>query len=212
MTYTKSYAARIVASHEPHYWTAQATGFRFIRLLEKYMTLTRLCWQAASVANTAIERDFFRQEYDRVHGIGNRIAHQARHSNAYTILSARFEQSPAYHVVVKRWPIVLAADSRLEETPLFVALEQFRVDVREIAAREMRATGGASYELYARRFSDLCGWVISNLHPQIQSYAVAIALYYGYVEDEDERHADFGPGLCSFSGIEEHCCPCGRHP
>jgi len=218
MTYKKPYIARIVASHEPDYWRAQATGFRLIRLLEKYITLTRICWHAASVAQTCAERDFFRQEYDRVLGIGNRIARQVRRSNGYTILLAQFEYSsaydysPAYHVVVKRWPIPLAADSRIEEGPLFGALEQFRADAEQLAREEMRATGGASYELYVRRFSEECASYIYRLDPLLRRYAIMIAAYHGYTEDEDELYPDFGPGYCSLTGIEEHCCPCGRHP
>ncbi len=76
----------------------------------------------------------------------------------------------------------------------------------------MRATAGGSYELYACRFSAACAYYIDDLDPQLQPYAVAIANYHGYVEDEDERYADFAPDLCSLSGIEEEYCHCGGHP
>lgn len=211
MSYSKSYTVRTVESHEPGYWTAQATGFRLIRLLEKYLTLAQICGRAINLGRTYVERDFFGQEYGRLHDITNRIARQVARSNGYAILRARVDDSPAYRVVVQRQPIALAADSRLEETPLFVALEQFRADVEQLADEEMRATAGATYELYARQFSGACARYIDDLDPQLQSYAVAIASYHGYVEDEDERYADFGPGLCSLSGIEEEYCHCGRH-
>lgn len=211
MTYTKPYIGRVVATHEPGYWTAQATGFRLIRLLEKYLTLTELCGRSISVARTYVERDFFKAEYDRLHGIANRIARQIARSNGYNILRAQADDSPAYRVVVQRQPIALSGDRRIEQTPQFLALEQFRADAEQLAEEEMRATAGATYELYARQFSAGCARAIDNLDPQLQRYAVAIALYHGYIEDEDERYADFGPGLCSISGIEEDYCHCGRH-
>ncbi|KKW90467.1 hypothetical protein [Sphingobium chungbukense] len=212
MTKMKSYAARIVEPHEPRYWTAQATGFRLIRLLDKYLILTHMCGRSITVARTSDERKFFTQEFHRVNGIAKRIARQIGHSNGYTILRARAVDSPAYRVVVEHEVIALAAEFCIEKTPQFLALQQFRADVERLANEEMRATAGASYELYARQFSAGCARTIDDLDPQLQPYAVAIALYHGYIEDEDERYADFGPGYCSLSGIDEEYCHCGRHP
>ncbi|AOH86923.1 hypothetical protein AWL63_18065 [Sphingomonas panacis] len=212
MTYTKSYLTRIVASHEPDYWRAQATGFRLIRLLEKYIGLADLCGHLISTAQTHTERDFFRAEYDRLHQTICRIARQVSRSNGYTILRARADDSPAYRVMVQRQPVPLAVETRAAETPLFLALQQFRADAERIADAEMRATSCASYELYVCRFSGICAGYIDRLDPQIRRYAVIIASEHGYTEDEDELYPDFGPGYCSLTGIDEDCCPCGRHP
>lgn len=212
MTYTKPYLTRIVASHEPDYWRAQAAGFRFIRLLERYLGLADLCGGAISAAKTCVERDFFRAEYDRLHQTACRIARQVTRSNGYTILRARADDSPAYRVVVQYQPVALAVEPRASETPLFLALQQFRVDAERIAKAEMRVTAGATYEYYVRRFSGICAHYIDALDPPLRRYAAMIASYHGYTEDEDELYADVGPGYCSITGIEEHCCPCGHHP
>lgn len=212
MTYTKPYITRIVASHEPDYWAAQAGGFRLIRLLQKYLNLTDLCGRAITGAKTGVEKDFFRAEYDRVYQAAERIVRHVTRSNGYTILRALADDSPAYRVVIRGFPIALSSGPQVRDTPQSLALEQFRADVERLADAEMRATAGATYELYARQFSDACAYYIGDLDPQLQPYAVAIAAYHGYIADEGERYADFGPGLCSLTGIEEHYCHCGRHP
>ena len=102
--------------------------------------------------------------------------------------------SPAYRVVVEREPIALAAEFCIEQMPQFIALQQFREDVELLAKQEMRATAGVSYELYARQFSAGCARTIDDIDPQLQRYAVAIALYHGYIQDEDECYADFREG------------------
>ncbi|BAI96640.1 MULTISPECIES: hypothetical protein [Sphingobium] len=212
MTYKQPSITRIVASHEPDYWRAQATGFRLIRLLEKHLTLAALCSRAIGVARTRDERDFFRVEYERLHQITGRIARQVTRTNGYTILRARADDSPAYRLVIQRQPVALAAASRASDTPQFLALEQFRAETDRLAKAEMRATAGATYELYARRFSADCARLIDDLDPQLRRYAFMIAVYHGYTEDEDELYPDFGPGYCSLTGIDEHYCHCGRHP
>ncbi|KXU30221.1 MULTISPECIES: hypothetical protein [Sphingobium] len=212
MTNTKSQSVRIVASHEPGYWPAQATGFRLIRLLEKYLALSQTCARSIGVARTCIERDFFRAEYDRLYRLSGRIAHQVARSNGYTILRALAVDSPAYRVVIQRQHILLSTDSRFEDTPQFIALEKFRADAERLAEAEMRATAGATFELYARQFSEQCARYIDRLDPNLQRYAVVIANDHGYVEDEEERYADFGADLCSLTGIDEQYCHCGRHP
>ncbi|MFT4026829.1 MAG: hypothetical protein QM676_08525 [Novosphingobium sp.] len=105
-----------------------------------------------------------------------------------------------------------AQEYNLMDKPQSVALEQFRADVERIAAAAMRATAGATYELYARQFSDACDAYIEDLEPALRHRAIVIANAQGYVEDEEVRYADFGPGLCSLTGIDEHYCHCGRHP
>lgn len=98
------------------------------------------------------------------------------------------------------------------DTAESVALNQFRTDAERIAASAIREIVGTSYELYARRFSEACEPYIDDLDPILRRHAIAIANHHGYIEDTDEARAGFGPGLCSFSGIEEDCCHCGRHP
>lgn len=91
-------------------------------------------------------------------------------------------------------------------------LAQFRKDADRLADATIRETKGASYELYALRFTDACEPYIDALDSALRHHAIAIATYYGFIEDVAAREAGFGPGLCSFSGIEEDCCHCGRHP
>lgn len=201
-----------MAPHEPGYWPAQATGFRLIRLLERYLALTQTCGRSISVARTCTERNFFRAEHDRLYRLACRIAHQVARSNGYTILRALADDSPAYRVVIQNQPIALSGGTRIEETPQFLTLERFRADAERLAEVEMRATAGATYELYARRFSAACARAIDKLDPDLRRYAVTIANHHGYIDDEDKRYADFGPGLCSLTGIDEHYCHCGRHP
>lgn len=91
------------------------------------------------------------------------------------------------------------------------ALRQFRSDVERIASETAKATAGASYELYARRFSEACDALLHLLKPAIGDAALAIAKHHGYLDD-DATVDGFGPGYCSLTGIDEHCCHCGRHP
>ena len=101
----------------------------------------------------------------------------------------------------------------LNKTCLHVALAlEGGRDAERLAEAEMRATAGATYELYARQFSTACARAINKLDPDLRRYAVKIANDHGYIAGEDERYADFGPGLCSLTGIDEHYCHCGRHP
>lgn len=102
-------------------------------------------------------------------------------------------------------------DIDLGEEQEAAAIRQFRADTARLAGDTARATGGASYELYALRFSEACDALLDALDPATRDQAVGIAEYHGYFED-DEAEAGFGPGLCSFSGIEAHYCHCGRHP
>lgn len=92
------------------------------------------------------------------------------------------------------------------------ALVSFRANADRIAERTARHTSGASYELYARRFSEICAPLIAALAPDLREPATAIARVHGYVEDEEYRDNVFGPGSCFLTGIEEQCCSCGRHP
>ena len=92
-----------------------------------------------------------------------------------------------------------------------IALSRFRVEAGRIADATMQQTGGASYELYARRFSEACNPYIDALDPALRDQAVTIANYHGCIDETDDAQAGFGPGLCPISGIDEDCCHCGWH-
>lgn len=91
-------------------------------------------------------------------------------------------------------------------------LATFRAAAERLADQTAKTTGGASYELYARRFSEVCAPLIEALDAALRAPAVEIARYHGYHDDAEDGQADFGAGCCMFSGIEEDCCHCGRHP
>ncbi|WP_234781492.1 hypothetical protein [Sphingobium yanoikuyae] len=105
-----------------------------------------------------------------------------------------------------------AAEYNLMDTPQSVALDQFRADAQRLADTAIRETAGASYELYARRFTEACEPYIDDLDPALRHHAIEIANHHGFIADAEEARAGFGPGLCSFSGIDEDYCHCGRHP
>lgn len=97
-------------------------------------------------------------------------------------------------------------------TPSLPPLDQFRADVQRLAERIGRETAGASYELYAERFTDACAPLLDDLDPAIQADGLTIANYHGYFEDAEAAGTGFGPGRCHISGIEADYCHCGRHP
>lgn len=80
----------------------------------------------------------------------------------------------------------------------------------ERAAAEAQRGCGLSYDLYVRRFSAEAESLLDAVDPDLRSEAAAIAAALGY--GDDEADADYGPGICSLTGIDEYCCPCGRHP
>ncbi|WP_176590723.1 hypothetical protein [Sphingobium sp. EM0848] len=80
----------------------------------------------------------------------------------------------------------------------------------ERAAAEAQRGCGLSYDLYVRRFNAAAEPILNAVDPDLRSEAAAIAAALGY--GDDEADADYGPGICSLTGIDEYCCPCGRHP
>ena len=90
--------------------------------------------------------------------------------------------------------------------------DRFDEAVSAIATATIGETGGASYELYARRFTDACEPLIDGLDPAVKEAGRAIAVHYGYLDAEHAGEGHFGPGTCTFSGIDADFCHCGRHP
>lgn len=69
--------------------------------------------------------------------------------------------------------------------------------------------GGAAYEIWARRFSEACDGYFDRIDPDQRSAAVEIATQLGYVDPNDD--VEFGPNVCSRSGIDNAYCHCGYH-
>lgn len=90
--------------------------------------------------------------------------------------------------------------------------DHFEANVATLADATIRQTGGASYELFARRFTDACEPLIDALDPAIRDTARTIAATHGYIDAEHPGEGDFGPGTCPLSGIDADYCHCGRHP
>ncbi len=105
-----------------------------------------------------------------------------------------------------------AAEPAFLETPQSVALDQFRADAKRISQDLMRRAAGGTYEMYERWFTEALEPYVEALDPALHHEAMAIARDLGYIDDPEIMAAGFGPGLCSITGIEENCCPCGRHP
>ncbi len=105
-----------------------------------------------------------------------------------------------------------ALEYAVEDASASTSLAQFRKDADRLAAAAIQETKGASYELYAQRFTEACEPYIDALDPALRHQAISIANYHGFIEDAAGLEAGFGPGRCSFTGIEEDYCHCGRHP
>ena len=85
------------------------------------------------------------------------------------------------------------------------------LDERIAAAEEAANRGcGQSYELYEARVQAAYASILAAA-PEADREATEAALRSrGY--DPDFEPYEAGPGECSLTGIEENCCPCGRHP
>lgn len=97
-------------------------------------------------------------------------------------------------------------------TPSSPALDRFRAEAERLADQIGRETAGASYELYARRFTDACAPLIDDFDPALRADAITLVSYHGYFDDADAASTGFGSGRCPISGIETDYCHCGRHP
>lgn len=88
-------------------------------------------------------------------------------------------------------------------------LSTLRTQFEEAAAEADRGCG-LSYELYVRRFSADANSLLAAIEPALRDEAIQIAAEFGY--DDGEEEPDYGPGVCTLTGIDDYCCPCGRHP
>jgi ParB-like chromosome segregation protein Spo0J len=88
-------------------------------------------------------------------------------------------------------------------------LRAFRAEIERLSL-ELQAGCGLSYELYARRLDDAVRSRIGGLPAEFREAAEEMAIELGHDRQEAER--DFAPDSCSLTGVDIHCCPCGRHP
>lgn len=88
-------------------------------------------------------------------------------------------------------------------------LSTLRAEFEEAAADAHRRCG-LSYEVYVRLFSAEAEPLLAAIDPALRADAIQIAAEFGYYDGEEEP--DYGPGVCTLTGIDDYCCPCGRHP
>jgi hypothetical protein len=81
-------------------------------------------------------------------------------------------------------------------------------------AEEANHGCGLVYELFVKRLSGLIDSKINEIAPEHQAMAMEIAQQYGYASPNDleqQKNEIEESGLCSLTGIDPWCCPCGRH-
>ena len=88
-------------------------------------------------------------------------------------------------------------------------LSTLRAEFVEATADAHRRCG-LSYEFYVQRFSAEANSLLAAVDPTLREEALRIAAEFGY--DDGEEEPDYGPGVCTLTGIDDYCCPCGRHP
>jgi hypothetical protein len=81
----------------------------------------------------------------------------------------------------------------------------------DAACEEAHRGCGLSDVLFTARFQEACEGLLASVPTELHAEALAIVKAQGFEPDNDPDQ-DFGPGECSMTGIDEHCCPCGRHP
>ncbi len=69
---------------------------------------------------------------------------------------------------------------------------------------------GLSDALFVERIWAEATVLLEDVPADLREAAKAIAYEFGYNDGEEEPY--YGPGTCFLTGIDEHCCPCGRHP
>jgi hypothetical protein len=98
-----------------------------------------------------------------------------------------------------------------DDLPEDAELKQFHIDAERVAGETIRYIAGGSYEMYARHYSFAIEPYLAKVDPALRPDAIRIANFHGYFDEDDGAMDGFGAGYCSMSGIEEWCCPCGRH-
>lgn len=69
---------------------------------------------------------------------------------------------------------------------------------------------GQSYELYEERVQGSLTKLLERTPIPLRATTEAVLKEHGY--DPHYEPFDAGPGECLTTGINENCCPCGRHP
>ena len=88
-------------------------------------------------------------------------------------------------------------------------LSTLRAEFEEATADAHRRCG-LSYEFYVRLFSAEAEPLLAAIDPALRTDAIQIAAEFGYYDGEAEP--DCGPGVCTLTGIDDYCCPCGGIP
>ena len=74
---------------------------------------------------------------------------------------------------------------------------------------------GCSYELYSHRFSALVDRAAARMTEEDATAFLALAVKHGDYATRDtideEKNEWRIEGVCSLTGIDPSCCPCGRH-
>lgn len=84
------------------------------------------------------------------------------------------------------------------------------LDLRIKAATDSAYRGcGGSDVLWAERMQDSLQAILNVAPQDVKEEAQKALCAYGYDPNFKPYEAD--EGECSLTGIEEHCCPCGRH-
>jgi len=68
---------------------------------------------------------------------------------------------------------------------------------------------GLCYELYYDRLQNYFKWILKEISPDFLEEAKQIMREHDW--EEGYVKPDYGPGVCQLTGIDEDCCPCGRH-
>ncbi|MCC4252608.1 hypothetical protein LL251_09265 [Sphingobium naphthae] len=88
-------------------------------------------------------------------------------------------------------------------------LSTFRERLEGAAERAHRGCG-LSDMLYVERICAEVAGMLEHVPVELREAAREIAYEFGYYDGEEEPYHE--PGTCFLTGIDEHCCPCGRHP
>ncbi|UWE19314.1 MULTISPECIES: hypothetical protein [Herbaspirillum] len=83
-------------------------------------------------------------------------------------------------------------------------------------AAEARRVCGMSFGLYCTRFSEAVDARLQQIEPTFRDLALRLAketeIYLSREEREQQRRNFEASGVCTLTGIDPDCCPCGNHP
>lgn len=86
--------------------------------------------------------------------------------------------------------------------------EAFKESCERIAKNAFSGCG-LSDVLFSERLQDGIDAQLANVPEEYKEEAIEIAKKHGYDPDYEAYQAR--EGECSVTGIDEYCCPCGRH-